>query len=64
MLRTKFWFIWPNGYRREEFFKSANQKQENVPKLCRMHLWEVLYNDYLFRPDQLTNMATTGNSCF
>ena len=20
--------IWPNGYRREEFFKSANQKQE------------------------------------
>ena len=28
MLPTKFRFIWPNGYRREEFFKSANQKQE------------------------------------
>jgi hypothetical protein len=28
MLPTKFWFIWPNGYRREEFLKSANQKQE------------------------------------
>jgi hypothetical protein len=28
MLPTKFWFIWPNGYRREEFLKSANQKQK------------------------------------
>ena len=27
MLRTKFRFIQPSGYRREEFFKSANQKQ-------------------------------------
>jgi hypothetical protein len=29
MLPTKFWFIWQNGYRREEFLKSANQKQES-----------------------------------
>ena len=29
MLPTKFQFIWPNGYRREEFLKSANQKQES-----------------------------------
>jgi hypothetical protein len=29
MLPIKFRFIWPNGYRREEFFKSANQKQES-----------------------------------
>jgi hypothetical protein len=28
MLPTKFWFIWPNGFR-EEFKKSANQKQES-----------------------------------
>jgi hypothetical protein len=28
MLPTKFRIIWPSGYRREEFFKSANQKQE------------------------------------
>jgi hypothetical protein len=27
MLPTKFRFIWPNGFR-EEFLKSANQKQE------------------------------------
>jgi hypothetical protein len=29
MLPTKFRFIWPNGFRREEFKKSANQKQES-----------------------------------
>jgi hypothetical protein len=29
MLPTKFRFIWPNGFRGEEFLKSANQKQES-----------------------------------
>jgi hypothetical protein len=24
----EFWFIWPCGFRREDFKKSANQKQE------------------------------------
>jgi hypothetical protein len=28
MLPTKFWYIWPSGVRGEDFFKSANQKQE------------------------------------
>jgi hypothetical protein len=28
MLPTKFRFIWPNGFRGEEFKKSANQNQE------------------------------------
>jgi hypothetical protein len=29
MLPIKFRFIWPNGFRGEESFKSANQKQES-----------------------------------
>ena len=28
MLPTKFWFIWPSGFREEHLKKSANQKQE------------------------------------
>jgi hypothetical protein len=28
MLPTKLWFIWASGFRGEDFFKSANQKQE------------------------------------
>jgi hypothetical protein len=28
MLPTKFRFIWPSGFRGEDFYKSANQKQE------------------------------------
>ena len=29
MLPTKFRFIWPSGFRGEEFKKSVNQKQES-----------------------------------
>ena len=29
MLPTKLRIIWPSGYRKEEFLKSANQKQES-----------------------------------
>jgi hypothetical protein len=28
MLSTKFRFIWPSGFRGEDFLKSTNQKQE------------------------------------
>jgi hypothetical protein len=28
MLTTKFQFIWQSGFRGEDFFKSADQKQE------------------------------------
>jgi hypothetical protein len=28
MLPTKFWFIWPSGFRQEDLKKLAHQKQE------------------------------------
>ena len=37
MLPTKLWFIWPNGFRGEEFQKSANQKQESSVAAMFVH---------------------------
>jgi hypothetical protein len=43
MLPTKFRFIWPSGFRGEDFKKSANQKQE-LPMVA-------MFVDAIFRED-------------
>ena len=40
MLPTKFRFIWPSGFRGEDFKKSANQKQE-LPTVASSFGWGV-----------------------
>jgi hypothetical protein len=54
MLPTKFRFIWPNGFRREEFKKSSNQKQESPVA--------VMFVNGSGRNEQ--SLQRTDHSCF
>ena len=31
MLHTKFWFIWPNSFRGEDFFLEINNQRQELP---------------------------------
>jgi hypothetical protein len=75
MLPTKLRIIWPSGYRKEEFFKSANQKQESPVAPCLLTDRDDMSNLYRGpsieasyqvsgRSDPLTNTNATDNSCF
>jgi hypothetical protein len=56
MLPTKFQFIWSSGFRGEDFFKSANQKQE-LPVVA-------MFVNGLGQNEQSLQRTFHGHRCF
>jgi hypothetical protein len=72
MLPTKLRIIWPSGYRKEEFFKSANQKQESPVAPCLLTDRDEMNNiyrgpsidaSYQVSVHLAEGKMATGNSC-
>jgi hypothetical protein len=67
MFPTKFRFIWPSGFRGEDFFKLANQKQELPVATMFVNgsdsIFQLIYGKHnlvsFFRPNRiLTRIAS------
>jgi len=50
MLPTKFRFIWPSGFKGEDFLKSANQKQELPVAAMIVNIRPIRNKNCLWRP--------------
>ena len=49
---------------KNKFKLLSRVNQLNIRYMYIYLMWKVLYKECSFRPDSLTDMAATGNSCF
>jgi hypothetical protein len=57
MLPTKFWFIWPTGYRGEDFFLEINQSETRI--VCGGHVCIRIKTKWVIFIEDLPRMLAT-----